>query len=91
MKVSDASEDEEEESEAEEDRPTAPKHRVKTKGSNVPVHLDSFGVLGTRYNVPAQIHSNLEKYGYNEPTSIQAYGMPILLEVLLASLVWVCN
>lgn len=91
LKVLDTSEDEEEESGAEGEKPAVLKHRVKTKGSNVPTHLDSFGTLRTRYNVSAQIYSNLEKYGYNEPTGIQAYGMPILLEVSSVSFVWDCD
>lgn len=79
MKV-DESEDEDG-SEPDEPTPSATKHRVKTKGSNVPTHLDSFTELRTRYNMPSLVYSNLEKNGYTEPTGIQAYGIPILLEV----------
>lgn len=61
--------------------PSGPKHRVKTKGSNVPAHLDSFAELRTRYNMPSLVYSNLEKNGYSQPTGIQAYGIPILLAV----------
>lgn len=94
-KLKASSEDEDEESELESepepegDKSATPKHRVKTTGSNVPTHLDTFGALRTRYNIPAHIYSNLEKYGYKEPTGIQAYGIPILMEVRSARFVWV--
>lgn len=57
------------------------RHRVKTKGSNVPTHFETFEELRTRYSVPSHITSSLEKYGYASPTSIQSYAIPILLEV----------
>ena len=64
-----------------EEEPVTRRHQVKTKGSNVPSHFESFEELRTRYSLPSHISLNLEKYGYLRPTSIQSYAIPILLEV----------
>ncbi|KAF8167835.1 P-loop containing nucleoside triphosphate hydrolase protein [Crassisporium funariophilum] len=55
-------------------------HRVSTKGTNVPKHIDTFEALKRSYKVPPHMFPNLSINGYNEPTSIQAYCIPILLE-----------
>ena len=57
------------------------RHQVKTKGLNVPPHFETFEELRARYSFSSLIASNLEKYGYSKPTSIQSYAIPILLEV----------
>lgn len=59
----------------------APKHRVTTKGSNVPGHVETFAALQDRYQIPSHLLANLSKSGYTQPTAIQSYGIPILLEV----------
>ena len=63
-----------------------PKHRVVAKGSNLPDQIDSFETLRERYGVPSRILSNLSDSGYMHPTSIQSYGIPILMEVCLSAL-----
>jgi hypothetical protein len=80
------SEDEEDQSDAgsivgAEEQPVTQRHLVKTKGSNVPSYFETFEELRTRYSLPSHVSSNLEKYGYSRPTSIQSYAIPILLEV----------
>ncbi|EIN13475.1 P-loop containing nucleoside triphosphate hydrolase protein [Punctularia strigosozonata HHB-11173 SS5] len=55
------------------------KHRVTTRGSNVPPPAETFEDLQQRYNVPPRLLTNLRESGYRTPTSIQAYGAPILL------------
>jgi hypothetical protein len=64
-----------------EEQPVTQRHQVKTKGSNVPSHFETYEELRTRYSLPSHISSNLEKYGYSRPTSVQSYAIPILLEV----------
>ena len=64
-----------------EEQPTTHRHQVKTKGSNVPPHFETFEELRRRYPFPSHMSSNLEKYGYSGPTSVQSYAIPILLEV----------
>ena len=64
-----------------EERPVTRWHQVKTKGLNMPPHFESFEELQTRYSLASHLSSNLEKYGYSRPTSIQSYAIPILLEV----------
>lgn len=75
------SDEEEEEENADTKTPSAPKHRVTAKGSNVPDSVDTFLELKERYQIPALILSNLEQNGYTQPTGIQSHGIPILLEV----------
>ena len=58
-----------------------PRHRVTTKGKNVPEHVETFEALRERYNVSSHLLQNLAQSGYKRPTGIQSYGMPILLEV----------
>ncbi|KAK0233766.1 P-loop containing nucleoside triphosphate hydrolase protein [Armillaria fumosa] len=71
------------------DEPTRPRdvrkttihrHRVTSKGNNVPEPVDSFGQLTERYNISSLLNANLSKSGFMEPTGIQSYGIPILLE-----------
>ncbi|KII94424.1 hypothetical protein PLICRDRAFT_36695 [Plicaturopsis crispa FD-325 SS-3] len=62
------------------DDPPMPKHRVTSKGRNVPEHADSFEALRERYKISSQLLSNLQKNGYARPTGIQAHGCPIMLE-----------
>lgn len=69
-----------------EEQPVAQRHQVKTKGSNVPPHFETFEDLRTRYLLSSHISSSLEKYGYSRPTSVQSYAIPILLEVSWYSL-----
>ncbi|KAH7929372.1 P-loop containing nucleoside triphosphate hydrolase protein [Leucogyrophana mollusca] len=83
-KVGDGSGDEDENEdedggEPEEDGPTQ-KHRVTTKGSDVPQHIDSFEALRERYPVPQRLLANLADNSYKHPTGIQSYGIPILME-----------
>ncbi|THH17213.1 hypothetical protein EW146_g3554 [Bondarzewia mesenterica] len=59
---------------------TQQRHRVATKGSNVPAHAETFAELNKRYRIPSHLMANLEQYGYQHPTGIQSYGCPILLE-----------
>ena len=56
-------------------------HRVSTKGTNIPQHIDSFEVLKKTYELPSHLFSNVSNSGYCKPTSIQAYCVPILLSV----------
>lgn len=66
------------------DAPAPPKalgQRVTSKGKNVPVSLDTFQALKERYHCPSLILSNLAKNGWDNPTGIQAHGIPILMEV----------
>lgn len=57
------------------------RHRVTTKGSNVPDFAETFEALRDRYQLSSNLLSNLSKNGYVYPTGIQSYGAPILLEV----------
>ena len=59
---------------------TVPRQRITTKGNHVPAPVESFDDLRTRYNVSSRLLSNVSQCGYREPTGIQSYGMPILLE-----------
>lgn len=60
---------------------TPRKDRVTVKGSNIPGHIESFDALRERYQISSHILSNLSEHGYIQPTGIQSYGIPILLEV----------
>ncbi|OCH92695.1 P-loop containing nucleoside triphosphate hydrolase protein [Obba rivulosa] len=62
------------------DDPPMPRHRVTTKGSNVPEHVDSFQALHERYNLSKRLLTNLAESGYKRPTGIQSHGIPILME-----------
>lgn len=63
------------------DESPMPRHRVTTKGNNVPEHADTFEALRDRYNIPPHLFANLAESGYKRPTGIQSYGVPILMEV----------
>lgn len=58
-----------------------PKHRVTLSGENLPDPISDFGDLPSRYSVPQRLLQNIQSCGYNAPTSIQAHGIPVLLEV----------
>ena len=64
-----------------EEGPSQPRHRVTTKGTNVPEPVESFEELHNKYDVPPRILQNLKDYGYTSPTAIQRYAAPIILEV----------
>lgn len=78
-------ESEEDSDEVEEDlqdtTPRPPRHRVVAKGSNIPKELEEFQELQARYSVSSRLFGNLEQNGFKHPTGIQAYGIPILMEV----------
>jgi ATP-dependent RNA helicase DDX52/ROK1 len=57
------------------------KHRVTSKGKNIPDAVDTFEGLTDKYRIPSQLHQNLSKSGYKYPTSIQSHAAPILLKV----------
>ena len=57
------------------------RHRVATKGCDIPACIDSFEELGKRYRLSSLLFTNLAKNGYEHPTAIQSYGIPVLLEV----------
>lgn len=80
-KVQDEDEDTDEEDVPMDDEPPMPRHRVTTKGNNVPEHADTFEALRDRYNIPPHLFANLAESGYKRPTGIQSYGVPILMEV----------
>ncbi|KAE9409340.1 P-loop containing nucleoside triphosphate hydrolase protein [Gymnopus androsaceus JB14] len=56
------------------------RHRVTTKGSNIPEYAETFEDLRDRYQLSSLLLSNLSNNGYSHPTGIQSYGIPILLE-----------
>jgi ATP-dependent RNA helicase DDX52/ROK1 len=56
------------------------RHRVTTKGSNIPPPIHTFEDLKERYDVPSRLLTNLRESGYRTPTAIQAYASPILLQ-----------
>ena len=58
-----------------------PRHRVTTKGDNVPMHAETFDALRERYGISSHLLQNLSEHGYKRPTGIQSYGVPILMEV----------
>lgn len=78
---------EQSETDSEDDHPEpespSRKHRVTTKGSRVPDPVDAFESLQIRYGISARLLSNLSDNGYSQPTGIQSYGIPILMEVCL--------
>ncbi|KAI0762573.1 P-loop containing nucleoside triphosphate hydrolase protein [Fomes fomentarius] len=75
-------EDEEEEEATEDiaDDPPLPRHRVTTKGNNVPEHVETFKALRERYTISSHLMQNLAQSGYKHPTGVQSYGIPILME-----------
>ncbi|KAH9891120.1 P-loop containing nucleoside triphosphate hydrolase protein [Cubamyces lactineus] len=72
--------DEEQDEASKEGDPPMPRHRVTTKGSNVPEHVETFDALRERYSLSNHLLSNLAQHGYKRPTGIQSYGIPILME-----------
>ncbi|KAK1226960.1 RNA-dependent ATPase rok1 [Marasmius sp. AFHP31] len=56
------------------------RHRVTAKGSNVPEHAETFEEMRDRYQLSTHILANLSKNGWEHPTGIQSYGIPILME-----------
>ncbi|GJJ13927.1 hypothetical protein Clacol_008184 [Clathrus columnatus] len=56
------------------------KQRVTSKGNNIPIPLESFEELTTRYDFPSRMLQNMGKNGWIEPTGIQAHGIPMILE-----------
>jgi ATP-dependent RNA helicase DDX52/ROK1 len=64
-----------------EEKTPATAHRVATKGESIPAHVESFAALKT-YSISSHLLSNLVSSGYTEPTSVQSYCIPILLEVI---------
>lgn len=79
-KDSDDSDDEEDADDVEK-APPGIRQRVVTKGANVPAHAETFSALAERYQMSSLLLSNLALHGYDHPTGIQSYGIPILLEV----------
>jgi ATP-dependent RNA helicase DDX52/ROK1 len=63
------------------DNMPAQRHKVTSKGSNVPEPMQSFEELRDRYQLQSYLISNLTKNGFSYPTGIQSHGIPILLEV----------
>ncbi|KAJ3575900.1 hypothetical protein NP233_g782 [Leucocoprinus birnbaumii] len=61
------------------ERPTE-KHRVTSKGTDIPESLESFEAIHEEYRLPTHIYQNLSKSGYHYPTSIQSHAIPILLK-----------
>ncbi|KAI6005063.1 P-loop containing nucleoside triphosphate hydrolase protein [Pisolithus orientalis] len=58
----------------------ARKHRVVSKGSDVPMPADKFEELAERYGMAPRLLANLREHNYKHPTGVQAHGIPILLE-----------
>lgn len=56
------------------------KHRVTSKGRDIPEAVDTFEVLQEEYHIPSHIYQNLSKSGYKHPTSIQSHAVPIILK-----------
>ena len=85
------SDDEHEDEEAPDISPTKSlrtAHRVTTKGTNIPPHINSFEEM-KKYAVPSHLFSNLASSGYQEPTGIQSHCVPMLLEVCTSFLIYV--
>jgi ATP-dependent RNA helicase DDX52/ROK1 len=57
------------------------RHRVTSKGNNIPDAINSFEALHEEYRIPSHIYQNLLKSGFKYPTSIQCHAAPILLRV----------
>ncbi|THV05389.1 P-loop containing nucleoside triphosphate hydrolase protein [Dendrothele bispora CBS 962.96] len=80
-KIDEEESEQDEDDQDEEDQPKLlhQRHRVTTKGNNVPEHADTFEQMRDRFNLSSHLMANLSKYGYSHPTGIQSYGIPILL------------
>ncbi|KAI6134153.1 P-loop containing nucleoside triphosphate hydrolase protein [Pisolithus croceorrhizus] len=57
----------------------ARKHRVVSKGSDIPTPADKFEELVERYGMAPRLLANLREHNYKHPTGVQAHGIPILL------------
>ena len=57
------------------------KHKVTSKGNNVPTAVQTFEDLRSIHQIPSHLFQNLSKNGYNYPTPIQSHAVPILLAV----------
>ncbi|KAK2461709.1 hypothetical protein APHAL10511_006172 [Amanita phalloides] len=55
-------------------------HRVAVKGSDIPNKIDFFEELKERDSVSNSLLANLNKCRYIQPTSIQSYGIPVLMQ-----------
>lgn len=62
------------------------RHRVTSKGEDIPNPLSSFEELELepRFGATSLLLQNLHNHGFTSPTPIQAHGIPILLKVRLA-------
>ncbi|KAI6159532.1 P-loop containing nucleoside triphosphate hydrolase protein [Pisolithus thermaeus] len=58
----------------------ARKHRVVSKGSDIPTPADKFEEFVERYGMAPRLLANLREHNYKHPTGVQAHGIPILLE-----------
>ncbi|KAI6153280.1 P-loop containing nucleoside triphosphate hydrolase protein [Pisolithus tinctorius] len=67
-------------SDEEADGTPARKHRVVSKGSDIPMPADKFEELTERYGMAPRLLANLREHNYKHPTGVQAHGIPILLE-----------
>jgi len=47
---------------------------VETFGTNIPSHVDSF----SQAHLPPSLFNNIEKAGYQKPTPVQKYSLPIV-------------
>jgi ATP-dependent RNA helicase DDX52/ROK1 len=59
-------------------KPKPVRHRVATKGDNVPEPVSLFSELKERFTLPGRLLANLPS-SYDYPTGVQAYAIPILL------------
>ncbi|KAF9454979.1 P-loop containing nucleoside triphosphate hydrolase protein [Macrolepiota fuliginosa MF-IS2] len=55
------------------------KHKVTSRGNNIPEAIETFDHLRNEHQIPSQLLQNLPKNGYNHPTSIQSHAIPIIL------------
>ncbi|SNX87661.1 probable ROK1 - ATP-dependent RNA helicase [Melanopsichium pennsylvanicum] len=55
------------------------KHKLKTKGTDVPLPMASWAELESRFSVSPWLRNNLKKYGWEVPTAIQKGAMPVIL------------
>lgn len=62
------------------DVPRRTAQRVTTKGARIPPPINSFDDL-RKYSIPSHLYVNLASSGYEDPTGIQSYCIPVLLQV----------
>lgn len=82
---SDSSEGEEEEEKFRAMGGVLTKHKVTSKGNNVPAAVQTFEDLRSIHQITSQLFQNLLKNGYSYPTKIQSHAVPILLAVRSSS------